>query len=226
MPREPAYIRIAGEIARNIRSGVLPAGSQLPSYSELAARHGVSEIVVRQAIALLRSQGLVRTVERRGAFVSERPSLVRVAPERQAETAEASYANESDTVEVDRESREVTAPPDIAELLGVSAGSNVTCIVTRVQADGSPASISTTYLVSEEPRTATDLEETLAQRYPSDDHAAWLGTAAGETVPTIQQRFLTSTDEAVMVSTISYPRDRYDAFVFRMKLPQAPGTEG
>jgi GntR family transcriptional regulator len=225
VPRQPAYVRIAGEIARNIRGGTLPTGSQLPSYPELAAQHSVSEIVIRQAIALLRSQGLVRTVERRGAFVADRPSLVRVAPERQAETAETSYANESSNVQVDREEHEVTAPPDVAEMLGVSAGSNITCAVTRVAADGRPASISTTYLIPDDPRKVTDLEETYAQRLPADEHAAWLGASPGETAPTIQQRFLTSNDEAVMVSTISYPRDRYEAFVFRMKLPQQSETD-
>jgi GntR family transcriptional regulator len=220
VPREPAYVRIAGEIARRIRDGALPANSQLPSYPELAEQHGVSEIVIRQTIALLRSQGLVRTVERRGAFVAEQPTLVRVAPERQAETAETSYANESGNVQVDRETRQVVAPDDVAEMLGLSAGSSIACVLTRVTAEGRPASISTTYLVPDDPRKATDLEETYAQRLPDDEHAAWLGTPPGETLPTIRQRFLTSDDEVVMVSTISYPRDRYDAFVFRMKLPQ------
>ncbi|MEV4398304.1 GntR family transcriptional regulator [Nonomuraea sp. NPDC049607] len=77
--REPAYVRIAGQYARRIRSGELPPRVQLPSYRELAEENGVSEIVVRRALDLLKSQGLVQSVQRRGVFVAG-------GPERQAES--------------------------------------------------------------------------------------------------------------------------------------------
>ena len=84
---QPAYVTIAGSYARAIRTGELPPGVQLPSLAEIAERHGVSDIVARKAIDLLQSQGLVRSVRRRGNFVADRPNLVRVSPERQQETA-------------------------------------------------------------------------------------------------------------------------------------------
>jgi GntR family transcriptional regulator len=49
----------------------------------MVERHAVSDIVARKAIELLQSQGLVRSVRRRGNFVADRPNLVRVSPERQ-----------------------------------------------------------------------------------------------------------------------------------------------
>ncbi|PXX60356.1 regulatory GntR family protein [Nocardia tenerifensis] len=71
---EPAYVTIAEGYARQIRNGALTDEAQLPSHAELAARHGVSRSVIRQAIQLLTSQQLVRTVPRRGTFViGQRP---------------------------------------------------------------------------------------------------------------------------------------------------------
>ncbi|MBR7552226.1 GntR family transcriptional regulator, partial [Mycobacterium tuberculosis] len=67
----------------------------MPSYSELAKRHGVSEIVIRKVIDLLLRQGLVYTIERRGTFVAARPTLVRVSPERQMEDPATTFGNES-----------------------------------------------------------------------------------------------------------------------------------
>jgi len=89
---EPAYVEIAATYARRIRSGQLPPGSQLPSYAEIADQSGVSDIVVRKAIELLQTQGLVRSVRRRGVFVADHPNLVRVSPERQMEDPEATFS--------------------------------------------------------------------------------------------------------------------------------------
>ena len=46
---EPAYLRIAAEIAEQIRVGALPPGTRLPSYNDLADTHNVSAIVIWQA---------------------------------------------------------------------------------------------------------------------------------------------------------------------------------
>ncbi|MEV2223133.1 GntR family transcriptional regulator [Nocardia vinacea] len=70
---EPAYVTIAGEYAQQIHSAVLPSGTQLPSAREMCKRHGVSEIVIRNVIRLLKDQGLVRTVPARGTFVADKP---------------------------------------------------------------------------------------------------------------------------------------------------------
>jgi creatinine amidohydrolase len=83
----PAYISIADTYERRIRSGDLPPGTQLPSYAEIAEQNGVSDIVVRKVVELLRNRGLVRSVPRRGVFVSDHSTLAQASPERQAENA-------------------------------------------------------------------------------------------------------------------------------------------
>ena len=218
---EPAYVRIAGDYARRIRGGELAPGTQLPSYAEIAQQNGVSDIVVRKALELLQSQGLVRSVRRRGIFVSDRPNLVRVSPERQMETAEQSFQNESDQkIKVERETRQVPATTELAESLGVAEGQEVNHVITRATENGRPISISDTY----HPLDVTDisgaafLEETISDQLPVASHAEWLRTTPGDLVKTVHQRFLDGDDRVIMISDISYPRDRYDAFVFRMSL--------
>ncbi|MBF6463064.1 GntR family transcriptional regulator [Nocardia puris] len=220
---EPAYVSIAAMYARQIRSGELPGGTQLRSLSELVERHGVSKIVVIQAIQLLERQGLVRTVPRRGTFVTDSPNLVRVAPERQMEDPEDTYGHESDReVRIDRETSLVAATGDLAHEFGVAPDAAVELrhTITRAAEDGRPISISDTY----EPVGAPDishavvLEEMVSDRIPTPVHAEWLGAAPGDLTKAVRQRYLGENGQLLMLSEISYPRDRYDAFVFRMRL--------
>lgn len=218
---EPAYVRIAGEYARRIRGGELPPGTQLPSYAEIAQQNGVSDIVVRKALELLQSQGLVRSVRRRGIFVADRPNLVRVSPERQMETAERSFQNESDQqIQVERETAQTPATSELAEALGIAVGEEINHVITRATENGRPISISDAYT----PLDVTDisgaafLEETISDQLPTATHASWLRTTPGDLVKTVHQRFLSADNRTLMISDLSYPRDRYDAFVFRMAL--------
>lgn len=218
---EPAYVSIAGEYARRIRGGELPPGTQLPSYSEIAARNNVSDIVVRKALELLQSQGLVRSVRRRGVFVSDRPNLIRISPERQMEDPEVTFANESDsTVQIDRATEKVPATEALADALGVAVGEEITHVVTRASEDGRPISVSDSYQPVDVADTsdAATLEETVADSIPVPSHAEWLKTTPGDLVKTVHQRYITATGRVIMVSDVSYPRDRYYAFVFRMNL--------
>jgi GntR family transcriptional regulator len=218
---EPAYVSIAGEYARRIRSGEFPARIQLPSYAEIAGQYGVSDIVVRKAIELLQRQGLVRSVRRRGIFVTDRPNLIRISPERQMEDPEVTFGNESDQlVQVDRDTQRVRATEELVEAFGISTDDEVIFTVTRASEGGRPISISDTYqpLDVADTSSAAVLEEKITDELPQPAHAEWLRTTPGELVKAIRQRFLTSDNRTIMISNVSYPRDRYDAFVFRMNL--------
>ncbi|WP_225729479.1 MULTISPECIES: GntR family transcriptional regulator [unclassified Nocardia] len=217
------YVSLAADYARRIRTGAYPPGIQLPSYSEIAARHNVSEMVVRKAIELLKSQGMVRSVRRRGIFVSDHPNLVRAAPERQMENPEDTFGHESDRdVRIERSNQHVPATEELAEVFGISVGNELLHVVTRATEDGRPVSISDTYQPVGAPdiSNASVLEETVADRLPVTSHATWLGTPSGDLVKTVRQRYIGSDERVLMLSDISYPRDRYDAFVFRMTLTE------
>jgi GntR family transcriptional repressor for pyruvate dehydrogenase complex len=68
--RETLPTGIAAKLRRQIESGELPAGSQLPGHRDLAAQFDVSLSSVREAISMLVSASLVETQAGRGTFVS------------------------------------------------------------------------------------------------------------------------------------------------------------
>ncbi|MBB4959452.1 GntR family transcriptional regulator [Micromonospora polyrhachis] len=65
------YRQLADLLREQIDSGELPPGSPLPSETTLAQTHGLARPAVRQAIALLRAEGLVTTSRGYGTRVRE-----------------------------------------------------------------------------------------------------------------------------------------------------------
>ncbi len=61
--------RLASILASQIELGKLRPGDRLPTEAHLANAHGVSRSVVREALHLLRSRGLLRSRQGSGAFV-------------------------------------------------------------------------------------------------------------------------------------------------------------
>lgn len=64
---------LADHIRAQIASGELAPGDRLPSTAELCRTHGVSAIVVRNAMIALKAEGLVEGVPGVGVYVAERP---------------------------------------------------------------------------------------------------------------------------------------------------------
>jgi GntR family transcriptional regulator len=65
----PLYVQLAAILRDEIESGRLADGEAIPSETYLQEEHGVSRVTVRKAVALLRDQGLVYTIQARGSFV-------------------------------------------------------------------------------------------------------------------------------------------------------------
>ncbi|ORB62219.1 GntR family transcriptional regulator [Mycolicibacterium tusciae] len=61
--------RVVAGLKDKILAGDLPAGSKLPSETELIEEFGVSRTVIREAVTRLRAEGLVETFHGRGSFV-------------------------------------------------------------------------------------------------------------------------------------------------------------
>ncbi|GAB3159846.1 MULTISPECIES: GntR family transcriptional regulator [Microbispora] len=70
----PAYMQIADELRGQIRNGSLPPGTVLPSINQLCERYGVSSSVVKAAISVLRTEGLIVGQQGKGVFVREQES--------------------------------------------------------------------------------------------------------------------------------------------------------
>ncbi|MEV4317089.1 GntR family transcriptional regulator [Actinocrispum sp. NPDC049592] len=220
--RLPKYMEIAADIRQKIKTGEWPPDHVVPSAAALCDQYDVSMSVTKKALDLLKSEGHVYAVFGVATYVANRPRLVRISPERQVEGAETSFRNESNAdAHIDRDTNQVVATSEVAEGLGLSLGDEITHTVTRASVDGQPVSISDTYqpLGLTDISGAAELEETIADELPSPAHAEWLNIAPGDQVKTIRQRFIAADGRVVMLSDVSYPRDRYDAFIFRMSLP-------
>ncbi|WP_421952660.1 FadR/GntR family transcriptional regulator [Pelagibacterium sp.] len=64
-------VQVASILRRAIQSGQYKPGEKLPSEARLTEEHGVSRTVVREAIAALRSDGLVEPRRGAGVFILE-----------------------------------------------------------------------------------------------------------------------------------------------------------
>ncbi|MFI7304426.1 GntR family transcriptional regulator [Micromonospora aurantiaca] len=75
--RAPKYLQIAAELRRSIREGQIKAGERLPAETALAERFRVSPITLRNAIGVLRAEGLIESRHGVGTFVRESRRLQR-----------------------------------------------------------------------------------------------------------------------------------------------------
>ncbi|RYG06916.1 MAG: GntR family transcriptional regulator, partial [Burkholderiales bacterium] len=65
--------RLALRLGAQIESGQLAPGDRLPTEQQLAAAHGVSRTVVREAMHQLKSRALVVARQGSGVFVAPKP---------------------------------------------------------------------------------------------------------------------------------------------------------
>ncbi|WP_455572579.1 GntR family transcriptional regulator [Actinokineospora sp. 24-640] len=75
--RAPKYHRIADALRSDVREGVLAPGERLPAETALTERFRVSLPTIRQALAVLRAEGLIESVHGVGTFVKEQRRLQR-----------------------------------------------------------------------------------------------------------------------------------------------------
>jgi GntR family transcriptional regulator len=151
----PVYKQIADALRTQIESGSLSPGERLPSEAALTQRFTVSQGTVRQALALLRGEGLVVAEHGRGVFVRSRPKIRRLAHDRFArrhrEEGKAAYLAEADQentqprVDVFYVGPEA-ATADIAQRLSVEPGARVLARRRRYLSDEQPTEIATSYL--------------------------------------------------------------------------------
>ncbi|MBV9796329.1 MAG: GntR family transcriptional regulator [Actinobacteria bacterium] len=137
MQERPAYLRVADELRQQIQSGHYQPGARLPTMEELRRFYGVSEIVIRHAVSLLRHEGLVETRRGGGTVVRARPQVRRRAMERytvDAQQAQGRYVTDPRTSFTEDHAigwedyrltarySEATADEELAALFGAEPG--------------------------------------------------------------------------------------------------------
>jgi GntR family transcriptional regulator len=80
--RAPKYLRIADELRREIKAGNPHEGERLPAETALLERFRVSLPTLRQAVGVLRSEGLVESRHGVGTFVTANRRLQRQSRKR------------------------------------------------------------------------------------------------------------------------------------------------
>lgn len=147
--RVPAYLRIVADLRGRIIAGELPPGAKVPSETDLRQMYGVSTTVAKNALALLRSEGLVERRRGSGTYVRESSRLVRRSHSRDMRTApgptspfarDAASSGKRGTWE--HHSEHTTASPHIAQRLGIEPGAPVMYTRYRFLADDEPIQLS------------------------------------------------------------------------------------
>ncbi|WP_251454025.1 GntR family transcriptional regulator [Microbacterium sp. Marseille-Q6648] len=154
----PLYFQVASRLEAAIRSGKIPAGARLENEIAIGQRLNMSRPTVRRAIQELVDKGLL--VRRRGIGTQ----VVQGQVTRQVELTSLyedlqTAQHEPGTVVLSR--KVIPAAPQVAEQLGVAAGSDVLYLRRQRSTDGVPVAILENYL----PRDYVDITgEQLAER--------------------------------------------------------------
>ena len=134
-----------------IESGEYGPGDRLPGESALAARYEVAVLTARQALKILRIEGLVETKKGAGARVIEfrpirRHGIQRLASEQWGAGKSIWSADEERPVTIDVRVDTVAAPPHIARMLDVDENELVCARSRRFVLDNRPVMLATSYL--------------------------------------------------------------------------------
>lgn len=152
------YQQVADELREAIKRGEFPPGTMLPSQPDLARKYDLNQTSINRAIAVLRSEGLVRIERGRGAFVLEIPTVKRVRRidrdyRRDADTA-SSYAEEMRRAGLRPQTELVRAdadipPAEVAEALHLDESAQTLVRKRHMFAEGTPVQIATSYIPME-----------------------------------------------------------------------------
>ncbi|MCC0177096.1 phosphonate metabolism transcriptional regulator PhnF [Waterburya agarophytonicola K14] len=144
---KPIYTRIANELRTNIEEAVYQSGDKLPTEKNLSERFNVNRHTIRNAIALLKDEGLIRVDRGRGMFVAKTPikypigERVRYNESLEAQGIKASYEK--------LKAVEIPSDKAIADALKIDLGAPVVLIERVGLANDRPISIGSSYFPSE-----------------------------------------------------------------------------
>lgn len=232
----PAFRQVAADIRDKITQGEYAAGSRLPSERVLVDTYGVSRPTVRDAVNLLRTEGLLLAEHGRGVFIRSTPTIHRLARTRLARQARDrdAAAFHSDAVEHGfTPSSSVTIrfePADArtAQQLALAEGADITVRDRIMSADGNVVQLATSRL----PRTLTRgtvIEQTdtgpggIYQRLHDEGHPiAGFAEHVGARMPTpdeISALQLPTGTPVVTVTRIAHTSDEHPVEMNDIVLP-------
>ncbi|MFF4171838.1 GntR family transcriptional regulator [Streptomyces sp. NPDC001744] len=237
--RRPKYRKIAEELRSAIRSGAFAPGDRLPGENDLMATYDVARMTARQALSVLRAEGLAEARRGAGVFVRVFPPLRRRGVPRLAgdhwgggRSVWSADIGDRDLV-VDRiEVTEEEAGARVAEILDLPPGAPVCVRSRRFVLDSRPVLLSVSYLSAElvrgTPITAPDtgpggtyarlaelgrrpvrFREEVRCRMPTADESERLALGPGTPVVLIDRTAFTETGAAVELNEMTLDSSSY-----------------
>lgn len=231
--RAPKYQRIADELRRDISAGTYEPGDRIPAETDLVERFHVSLPTIRQALGVLRAEGLIESRHGRGTFVRENRKLQRRSRHRYGRArSDKQLLTSHLTHEIMSAGPEAT-PPHIAEVLtDAPAEMVVRRRLLRDSDTGRPEELGASYVPSEiasgtfleEPTVVPKalflcVEDLSGKRYahardrweirmPSANEADLLDLAPGAAVLHVVHTAYSEDDSVLEVSESVWPADR------------------
>jgi GntR family transcriptional regulator len=160
--------QVADDLRRLITTGALSAGERLPPETRLASEYRVSTPTLRDALELLRAEGLIEKFQGRGNFV-RRPS------------DRLTYPREANGVVVSVNSSIIAAPSHLAARLDLPLNAPLTEYVCLSHRDDSPCGLAYVYV----PRAAVTDSPSLTGSSPWGDDI--IATACGPVTTSTDQ---------------------------------------
>jgi len=155
----PLWYQLSQMLRSEILGGQLAAGDRVPPEVELARRHGVSVVTVRQALRALDEEGLISRQRGRGTFVTPGPhhhKELRLIGSVESVIAQ-QYSQETDVLE----QSVVPVPPALARYFG---DERELCFFRRLRRDqGMPLSYALNHVL---PEYGSQIDATMLRRDP------------------------------------------------------------
>lgn len=140
---QPMYAQIKEELRRRILDGTYQPHQQLPSEAELIEAFSVSRITVRQALGDLQSENLIFKIHGKGTFVSKPKAFQELGQLEGFGEAMGRHGHETYNRLISV--RALKATREVAEKLGLDAGSEVTEIRRVRLLNREPISLDVSY---------------------------------------------------------------------------------
>lgn len=77
LSRIPRYLQVATALRHRINSGQWPIGKKIATLEQLEKEFKVARVTIRQAVDVLQQEGLLKSEQGRGTFVTKSPTQVR-----------------------------------------------------------------------------------------------------------------------------------------------------
>ncbi|EDX87312.1 phosphonates metabolism transcriptional regulator PhnF [Synechococcus sp. PCC 7335] len=138
----PLYVQIAQQLRNNIQAGVYKVGDRLPPESQLSQQFSVNRNTIRQAISLLKQEGLLRSQRGSGTFVA---APIRYAIGQRVRYNEALKAQGHSAAFTLIRAVEVSADVSVAKKLSIEQGAPVAHVERLGTADDEPISVGSGY---------------------------------------------------------------------------------